>query len=201
MRHARVLSVWKKRYDSAGYDRENQNYDLAPIELFPPVDIPIEKVYVSTLPRSAATADCLVGEKNIETTPLLDEVPIRSFMDSRRMLPTWLWNAMATIQWLAGSKRQFETKALTDRKIDAFLDMVEAAGEDCIVVGHGIHFYEMMKRMKRRGYRGRVTRYMRNGETRTFEFAARARSPAAGGKNRKDGKDDYGRALSSAAAD
>jgi hypothetical protein len=56
----------------------------------------------------------------------------------------------------------------TDRRIDAFLDMIEAAGEDCIAVGHGIQFYEMMKRMKVRGYAGKIKKYMRNCETREF---------------------------------
>jgi len=175
LRHARVLVAWKKRYSSSGYDDENANYDRAPVESLPPIDMAIRKVYVSTLPRSAATAAFLVGEKDIETTSLLDEVPIRSFKDSERHLPTWLWNVMATLQWHAGSPRQRETRKETQRKIDAFLDLIEARGEDCIVVGHGIHFYDMMKRMKARGYGGKIKKYMRNGEYREFVAAAGSR--------------------------
>lgn len=168
LRHARVLVDWKKRYSSSGYDNENANYDRAPVEPLPPIDMAIRKVYVSTLPRSAATAACLVGEKDIEKTPLLDEVPIRSFKDSERHLPTWFWNVMATLQWHLGSPRQRETRKETQRKIDAFLDLIEERGEDCIVVGHGIHFFDMMKKMKARGYGGKIKKYMRNGEFREF---------------------------------
>lgn len=170
IRHARVLVRWKKRYDSQGYDQENAHYDRAAVEPLPPMDIPIQKVYVSTLPRSAATAAFLLGEKRIEATPLLDEVPIRSFRDTGHRLPTWFWNFMATLQWHLNHPRQRETRNTTDAKIKTFLDKVEAAGEDCIVVGHGIHFYRMMRQMQARGYKGEIKRYMRNGEIMGFEL-------------------------------
>lgn len=172
VRHAHVGIEWKKRYNSTDYDLENERYDLAPIEALDPIDISIEKVYISTLPRTAATASFLVGKKHIETTELLDEVPIRSFRDSQCKLPTWLWNSLATIQWHLSSPRQLETRITTDRRIDAFLTKIEAAREDCIVVGHGIYFYEMMKRMRRRGYQGKIKRFMRNGEMLEFVYRA-----------------------------
>jgi broad specificity phosphatase PhoE len=169
IRHGRVLVDWQKRYNSAAYDAENLRYDSAPIEELERMDLGIERVYTSTLPRSAATAAFLEGPVRIDATSLLDEVPLRSFKDSEALLPTWLWNFMATLQWHIGSRRTRETRAETDTRIDAFLDRIEAAGEDCIVVGHGLHFYEMMRRMKKRGYEGRIKRYMRNGEI--LEFA------------------------------
>jgi broad specificity phosphatase PhoE len=168
IRHAHVLVDWATHYTSAGYDAENEGYDRAPVEPLPPIDIPIEKVYISSLPRTEATAAFLVGKKRIEKTGLIDEVPLRAPFRSERKMPVWLFNALATIQWHAGSRRQPESRAETDRKIDAFLDRIEAEGEDCIVVGHGIYFYEMMKRMRRRGYSGRIQRYMKNGEILEF---------------------------------
>ena len=170
IRHARVRQEWKTHYDSAGYDNDNILYDSAGIEDLEPIDLPIEKVYISTLPRSAATAAFLVGEKRVEMTDLLDEVPIRSSFDTARKLPIWLWNLLATWQWHRNHPRQLEPRRKTDEKIEAFLDRIEAAGEDCIVVGHGIHFYRMMRHMRARGYRGEIKRYMRNGERLGFEF-------------------------------
>ncbi len=170
IRHGRVLVEWKKRYDSRGYDAENAHYDSAPIEALLPIVLPIKKVYISSLPRSAATAAFLPGGKSIEATRLLDEVPIRSFIDTKLVLPTWLWNAMATLQWHRDHPRQGESKTGTDRKIDAFLDRIEGEGEDCVVVGHGLYFFRMMQRMKLRGYQGDIKRYMRNGEIMTFEW-------------------------------
>jgi broad specificity phosphatase PhoE len=180
LRHARVLVEWKRHYNSSDYDAENAHYDRAPVEASRPIEIPIRKVYVSTLPRSAATAAFLTGEKEVVVTSLLDEVPIRSFMDSELRLPTWFWNILATLQWHRGSGRQHEDREETDRRIDAFLDLVEARGEDCIAVGHGIQFYEMMKRMKARGYEGRAKKYLRNSETREFSVAL-PRIPTAKG--------------------
>lgn len=174
IRHGRVLVEWKKSYTPAGYDAENELYDRSPIAPLEPIDIPIEKVYVSTLPRTEATAAFLVGEKRLEKTSLINEVPIRSPFDSARSWPVHFLNFLATLQWHGGSRRQRETRARTDLRIDAFLDKIEAEGEDCIVVGHGIYFYEMMKIMKRRGYSGEPRRYMRNGEIVEFR-----REPAA----------------------
>ena len=191
IRHAHVLIDWLDRYSSRDYDLENEAYDLAPIEELKPIDIAIEKVYISSLPRSAATAAFLVGEKRIEKTKLLDEVPIRSFRDTVRKLPTWLWNSLATIQWHRNSERQLETRQETDRRIDAFLAMIEDRREDCIIVGHGIYFYEMMKRMHRRGYQGRIQRYMRNGEVLEFRLdlapaeKQAGQGPLSGRRNRK----------------
>jgi hypothetical protein len=168
MRHAHVQMDWKRSYDSAEYDRENEAYDRADIEPLTPRDLSIYRVYISRLRRSAESAAFLLGPVRVEKSDLIDEVPLRSCFDTACRLPTWFWNAMATLQWYHGAERQIEKRFETDRKIDAFLDRIEAEGEDCIVVGHGLYFYEMMKRMKKRGYSGRAKRSMRNGETIAF---------------------------------
>jgi broad specificity phosphatase PhoE len=170
VRHARVLVEWKKRYSSAAYDGENAHYDRASIGSLDPMDFGVRKVYISRLSRSAATAAFIVGASQPEVTDLLDEVPIRSFKDTGRELPTWLWNLGATLQWLRGSRRQREAHSQTRERASAFLDLLESRGEDCVVVGHGIHFFVLMKLMKGRGYSGRIKRYMRNGEAREFDL-------------------------------
>lgn len=179
LRHARVLVEWKKRYTSVGYDEESARYDSAPIEIQAIPNLGPSKVYVSSLPRTAATAELIEGRPAYEISPLLDEVPIRSFRDSRIELPTWLWNLGASLQWLWGSKRQREGRKDTRRRAQAFLDLLEARGEDCVVVGHGIHFYVLMRQMRTRGYSGRIKRYMRNAEVREFSLAMEY---ASGGK-------------------
>lgn len=179
LRHARVQVEWKKRYTSAGYDAESARYDFAPIETRPIPGLGPSKVYVSSLPRTAATAELIEGKPAYEISSLLDEVPIRSFRDSPVELPTWLWNLGASLQWLWGSRRQREGRKDTRRRARAFLDLLEARGEDCVVVGHGIHFYVLMKEMKARGYSGEIKRYMRNAEVKEFSLA---QGQASGGK-------------------
>ncbi len=168
LRHARVLVEWKKRYTSAGYDAESARYDAAPIETKGIPGLGPSKVYVSRLPRTAATAELIEGKPAYEVCGLLDEVPIRSFRDSQIELPTWLWNLGASFQWLWGSGRQREGRRGTRQRARSFLDLLEARGEDCVVVGHGIFFYVLMKEMKARGYSGEIKRYMRNAEVREF---------------------------------
>lgn len=179
LRHGKVLVEWKKRYSSAGYDAENARYDGAPIEPLRSMDFGISRVYVSRLSRSADTAAYIHGASVVEVCPLLDEVPIRSFRESERELPTWLWNLGATLQWLAGSPRQKEGAAGTRARAEAFLDLLESRAEDAVVVGHGIFFYILMKRMKSRGYAGKTKRYMRNAEALEFHLA---RSGNLGGR-------------------
>ena len=169
IRHGRVLLDWERRCDSETFDRNNRLYDGAPIAPLPAMAIPIEKVYISELPRSAATAAFLRGEKSIEKTGLINEVPVGSFIDTKLRLPLWLWNAASTSQWLRCAPRARETVRETQRRIDAFLELVGARGEDCIVVGHGMYFYRMMLTMRRRGFTGRIHRRMENGEVIEFE--------------------------------
>jgi broad specificity phosphatase PhoE len=171
IRHGRVLLDWAGRCDSETYDRNNRLYDEAPIAPLPAMAIPIEKVYISELPRSAATAAFLRGGKSIEKTGLINEVPVGSFVDTRLRLPLWLWNVASTIQWLRGAPRAREALRDTQGRIDAFLELLAERGEDCIVVGHGMYFYRMMLTMKRRGYAGRIHRHMENGEVIEFESA------------------------------
>jgi broad specificity phosphatase PhoE len=171
IRHGRVLLDWARRCDSETFDRNNRLYDGAPIAPLPAMTIPIEKVYISELPRSAATAAFLRGSKTIEKTGLINEVPVGSFVETKRRLPLWLWNAASTAQWLANASRAREPIRETQKRIDAFLGLLAARGEDCIVVGHGMYFYRMMLTMKRRGYAGRIHRHMENGEVIEFESA------------------------------
>ncbi len=170
VRHGRVIINWDKNPDSSTFDEQNIYYDDAPIAPLPAMNIPIENVYVSEYPRSAATAAFLVGSKKIEKNPLMNEVPIRAFAKTRMHLPFWFWNTMATIQWLLNSPRALEPRRVTLRRVAAFLNLLEVRHEDCILVGHGIYFYEMMLMMHRRGFKGRLHRHMANGEALEFRL-------------------------------
>ena len=169
IRHGRVLLDWERRCDSAAFDRSNRLYDEASIAPLPAMSIPIEKVYISELPRTTATAAFLTGKKSIERTGLINEVPLGSFIDTKLRLPLWLWNAASTIQWIRNASRAREPRRETSRRVAAFIDLLASRGEDCIVVGHGMYFYQMMLALRGRGFRGRIHRRMENGEVLEFE--------------------------------
>jgi len=170
IRHGRVIIDWDKHPDSMTFDAQNIYYDKAPIAPLPTINIPISKVYISGYPRSAATAAFLVGPKTVEKTVLINEVPIRAFCRTAGHLPFWFWNTMATVQWLFNSPRALEPRRTTLSRVEAFLNLLVARHEDCIVVGHGIYFYELMMMMRRRGFKGRLHRYMANGEALEFRL-------------------------------
>lgn len=169
IRHGRVLLDWEKSCDSATFDRNNRLYDEAPIAPLPAMTIPIEKVYISELPRTQATAAFLTGKKSIEKTGLINEVPVGSFVDTKLRLPLWFWNVASTIQWIRNAPRAREPRRETSRRVAAFIDLLASRGEDCIVVGHGMYFYQMMLALRGRGFNGRIHRRMENGEVLEFE--------------------------------
>lgn len=173
IRHGRVLSDWEDPCDSASFAEASARYDEAPIAPLPPISIPIEKVYVSELPRSAATAAFLTGRKVIVKTSLINEVRIRPFVETRRRLPLWLWNRASTALWLASAPSAPEPLRETRRRVASFLNLLSARGEDCIVVGHGYCLCAMMKAMRRRGFSGSYHFKMRNGEVLEFEKDSR----------------------------
>ena len=72
VRHAKVDMKWGFMQTSAGYDRECEMYDAAPV-LPVTVKLPeadFKKFYVSRLPRTAATARQVVGDRKLTATAI-----------------------------------------------------------------------------------------------------------------------------------
>lgn len=44
---------------------------------------------------------------------IIGEVPLRSFMDTEKRLPLWMWNILGRVQWYIGSSRQLEKRNST----------------------------------------------------------------------------------------
>ena len=155
IRHAKVDIKWEEKYTSAGYDSASAAYDAAPI-------VPVEEerfdagdriVYVSALPRTAATARGLFGEDaELKIDADLNEVPRRSCRDTDRMRSRRYWDLMGRLQWFLGSPRQEETRRDTIRRADAVLDRIEREPKDVIVVSHGFFLLTLIARLKKRGY-------------------------------------------------
>ena len=153
IRHGKVTMDWKDRYTSRAFDAEVRRYDLSPIA---PVRERIENrgytVYASAMPRTGATAKALFGKKPDGVWKELNEVPLCSFMDTKRTLPLKVWNVMGRLQWFFGSKRQKETRNETIARAARVLDALEREGGDCYVVTHGFFLRVLLKELKRRKY-------------------------------------------------
>ena len=147
-----------ERYDQAytEYDRSGIRSDTGVSEVLQTLGSPSPgpvPVYVSSLRRTALTAQLIFGG-SVEThsSSLLDEIPLRSFADTRIKLPFWLWNILARIQWFFGIKRQPETRRQSIARAERVLDCLTAKGEDCIVISHGYFLFVLFARARRRGY-------------------------------------------------
>ncbi len=155
IRHAKVDMKWKFLMTSAEYDKGCAEYDAAsvlPVTVkLPPIKL--QKIYVSTLPRTAATARQVVGDREFRATSLINEVPAKSCLDTGLKLPGFLWSAVGRIQWFTNMRRQPETRAQTRRRAERFVRRLIRQNEDCAVFTHGFFMITLMQEMKKQGFR------------------------------------------------
>ena len=78
IRHAKVNMKWKFMMTSSGYDKGCADYDAASV-LPVTVSLPeadFERIYVSALPRTTATAKQVFEDRECDETELINEVPM-----------------------------------------------------------------------------------------------------------------------------
>ncbi len=170
MRHFKVENQFNFWHTSKEFDFLRQQYDINPIVNQAVDKIEVEKIYISSLVRTKLTA-LSVGylEEDLKITPLLNEVPNRSFMDSAIPLPTFLWKAMGRLQWLLEIGRQPETKSGTLERIRKMMEKVEMGNVDALLIGHGFYFSQLENELRKRGYAGKRVRFFKNGEVASYE--------------------------------
>lgn len=156
IRHEKVQMTWEKKYNSAGFDLACDTYDRCDIiakekENFQMEDV--QAIYISELVRTYQTACKLYGKRDFIKTPLFNEVPLKSFKDTKHVYPLWVWNVLGRLQWLCESRRQEETKKETIERARQAIRLLEENGEDCCVVTHGFFMRTLIGELKRKGYR------------------------------------------------
>ena len=155
VRHAQVDMKWPAWLTSEEYDRYCAIYDAAPV-LPVTVDLPdadFERIYVSRLPRTAATARQVVGgDKKLTSTALINEVPEIAGFTTRRKVPMILLSATSRAQWLFNIRRQPELRTETRRRAEKFVAHLLQRNEDCAVFTHGFFMITLLKVMKERGF-------------------------------------------------
>ena len=166
IRHGKVKHTWKKNCSSEEFDEECRLYDIAPIEEMTITAISdVSKIYISTLDRSYQTAKKIYGKGAFCRTELINEVPLKSAFDTQLKLPTWFWNILGRLQWLANSSRQPESRSQTVKRADRFTQDIVESNEDCVVVTHGFFMHTLISVMKRRGFNcDKTSAHYKNGE-------------------------------------
>lgn len=157
IRHAKVDFRWKFWQTSAEYDQGCADYDAAPV-LPVTVKLPVatsafQRIYVSALPRTTATARQVFEDRKLQKTALINEVPERAGFDTGMKLPVFLWSGVSRIQWILHMRRQPESWAETRWRAARFVQHLIRQNEDCAVFSHGFFMITLLQEMKRRGFR------------------------------------------------
>ena len=155
IRHEQVDMLWDKKYDSTTYDLACNKYDECPIVLpskgYSKID-DTKTVYIRELSRTYETACRLFKKNEFFKTALLNEVPLKSFKDTNKMYPLWLWNFMGRFQWFLQNDRQEESKTETIMRTKRMITLLEERQEDCYLITHGFYMRVFIKELKKRGY-------------------------------------------------
>lgn len=168
IRHSKVLFTWKPFYNSNTFDLACLEYDSSSIGSPQKMNFPEQTLLISNQQRSADTACSVVGEKEIIKTNLLNEIPLRSFIDTKIKLPVFFWMIAGRLQWYFNNSRQIESRTKSKERISQFIDYLEQKQHDCLIIGHGFYFAQFVPEMKNRGFTGDMRKRIRNEELREF---------------------------------
>lgn len=156
IRHEKVDMLWDRKYNSATYDLACDKYNRCPIifsskEYFKADNS--KTVYISELSRTYETACRIFQKTDFHKTAFLNEVPLKSFRDTDKMYPLWLWNFAGRLQWLLQSGRQVENKKDTVIRARKMIKLLEKYQQDCYLITHGFYMRTLIRELKKQGYK------------------------------------------------
>lgn len=172
-RHFRIPHDRFQWVDGAGFLDWARWYDTTDVKAgsVPTAGDAWDKCYCSDLPRALFTARYLFrGE--IETTPLLREVPFSGFLPRKAKLPLLVWQGTSRLGWWLNHASQSENRLQTLERIGRFMAELRERhreGERILIVTHGFYMQFFEKELNRAGYRGRVPIRPRGGIIYPFE--------------------------------
>ena len=166
---------WPDPCTSREFDAAAQAYALAPVEV--PVKAPVvpatvpagARIWASGLSRAQITARHIFPDAELHIDPRLNEVDLRSYADREWPLPLSVWMFRGRLQWVLHRRRQPEVRRESRARAREVLDDLEAAGLDCVLVGHGFMHSCLMREMRHRGYAGTYVQRMSNGQILVFD--------------------------------
>lgn len=111
----------------------------------------------SDLHRAQFTARTLY-KGDIETTPLLREVPFTTFMPRSLNLPLFMWQATSRVGWYVNHAAQRENRIQTHERISALIGRLrrDFPGQSVLIVTHGFFMQYLEKELRSAGFRGTV---------------------------------------------
>jgi len=168
IRHSKVSFRWQLFYNSDTFDAACQEYDSSAIVNSQHMNYSEQILLISTLKRSRDTAYNLFGKREVVKTDLLNEIPLRSFTDTKIKLPVTFWMIAGRLQWYFNNPRQIESRNKSKERISELIDYLEQKEQDYLIIGHGFYFAQFVTEIQKRGYNGNMRRRIGNGESREF---------------------------------
>ena len=141
-------------YDAASFDSAWRAYLDA--EAQPPTERKIapgsRKVYVAEGQLAISSARQILQADEFLTEPLLNEVPVRSFEDSDRVLPLKKWLRKAASQRRSGNPRQPESRAQVRERANRLIQKLEAEQGDFLLVTYPLFLAELLDALRIHNY-------------------------------------------------
>jgi broad specificity phosphatase PhoE len=165
LRHFKVNCPHKKMMTSEEFREWSEKYEVSKVikkkvEMY---GTEWDICYASDLPRAITTAQ-EVYSGNVMIDKLLREVDNAPFIHTERIrLPFELWHICGRLAWYFKSNSQPETIIGTRKRINDFLDRIDWSQENVLIVFHGFMLYNFQKELRKRGFKGKKTRFVKNG--------------------------------------
>lgn len=157
IRHGKVDMPWVKKYNSEDYDQAWLDYDTHDIlPLAERLEIsPDSRVIVTGYKRTQQTAEQFLGRKDyLIVEDLLDEIPLRSFMDTKLRINRHMLNFLGRVEWYLPMKRQPERRKASRERAQKAVDYIESLGDgDYVIIMHGFFMRTLGSILKKRGYK------------------------------------------------
>ena len=104
-------------------------------------------VYLAEGKPSQSTADQILIPGEFRVEPLLNEIPVRSFMDTEKRFPAEKWFRKASAQRKAADPRQPESRAAAIARVEKLIRKLEAADEDSLLITYPLFLFEFLDRL------------------------------------------------------
>ena len=109
-------------------------------------------VYIADDLLSADTAKKVIQNGAAYREPLLNDIPLRSYIDTDKVLSVETWLHKAEAQRKKGNSRQPESQTEVIRRADKLIEKLERDGKSAILVSYPSFISILLDRFRIRGY-------------------------------------------------
>lgn len=160
LRHFKIKDRSKNWLNSDEFDKWVKDYDTFELK-YSDIVLPnnIDKIYVSSQNRAIKTANFL--KLDYETSDLLVEVPIKSFINTKFKFPKWLWLLIGRLAWFFNLTKN-ETREQTNKRVETFISDIDL-NSNILIISHGFFMMQLIKKSKLLGFEENIPLKLKNG--------------------------------------